>query len=55
MTIRPADPADVPAIAAIYNAGIASGLATFETRPRSPDEVAVTAYSDRCVCAGVGE
>ena len=39
MTIRPARPEDAPAIAAIYNEGIASGLATFETRPRSAQEV----------------
>jgi phosphinothricin acetyltransferase len=39
VTIRSAVPADAPAIAAIYNAGIASGVATFETRPRSADDV----------------
>jgi L-amino acid N-acyltransferase YncA len=37
--IRPARPEDAPAIAAIYNGGIASGAATFETRPRSAQEV----------------
>jgi phosphinothricin acetyltransferase len=31
---------DAPAIAAIYNDGIADRVATFETRPRSPDDVA---------------
>ena len=78
VTIRPARPADAAAIAAIYNEGIAGGVATFETRPRGAEEVAawleedgpllvaadgdevlgwarVTAYSDRCVYAGVGE
>ena len=40
MTVRPAAPEDAAAIAAIYNAGIAGGAATFETRPRSADEVA---------------
>jgi L-amino acid N-acyltransferase YncA len=38
--IRPAQRADVPAIARIYNLGIAGRQATFETRPRSPEEVA---------------
>jgi L-amino acid N-acyltransferase YncA len=39
VTVRPATPADVPAIAAIYNAGIRGRTATFETRERTPDEV----------------
>lgn len=39
MTIRPAREADLTAVAAIYNAGIAEGIATFETRPREPDEL----------------
>ncbi len=39
MTIRPARADDAPAIAAIYNEGIASGQATFETRRRSAQEV----------------
>jgi L-amino acid N-acyltransferase YncA len=39
VTIRPARPEDAPAIAAIYNEGIASGQATFETRPRGAQEV----------------
>ena len=34
---RPATPADAPAIAAIYNQGIADRVATFETEPRSPE------------------
>jgi len=32
-------PADAPAIAAIYNAGIRGRMATFETRERSADDV----------------
>ena len=36
---RPASPDDAEAIAAIYNQGIDDGHATFETRPRSPDEI----------------
>ena len=40
MTARPTTAADAPAIAAIYNEGIAERIATFETRPRTPDEVA---------------
>ncbi len=78
VTIRPARREDAPAIAAIYNEGIADRTATFETHPRDAAEVAawleedgpllvaadgddllgwarVTAYSDRCVYAGVGE
>jgi phosphinothricin acetyltransferase len=38
MTIRPASPADAPAVAAIYNQGIEDRLATLETDLRSPDE-----------------
>jgi phosphinothricin acetyltransferase len=38
--VRAARPADVPAITAIYNRGIAEREATFETRPRGPEEVA---------------
>jgi len=37
---RAATAADAPAIAAIYNDGIADGIATFETRPRTADDVA---------------
>jgi phosphinothricin acetyltransferase len=39
VTIRPAEPADAPAITAIYNEGIAEREATFETRLREPDEI----------------
>ena len=38
-TIRAARPPDAPAIATIYNAGIAGRQATFETRPREPAEI----------------
>ena len=37
--IRPAKPSDAPAIAAIYNQGIAERRATFETRPRQADDL----------------
>ena len=37
--IRPADVRDAPAIAAIYNEGIEGRGATFETTPRSADDV----------------
>jgi L-amino acid N-acyltransferase YncA len=37
--LRPAVPADAPALAAIYNEGIAEREATFETRARSAAEV----------------
>jgi len=36
---RPASPDDAEAIARIYNEGIEDRLATFETRPRSPQDV----------------
>jgi phosphinothricin acetyltransferase len=39
-SVRAAVTADAPAIARIYNEGIADRTATFETRPRSPDDVA---------------
>jgi len=37
--IRAAEPADAPAIARIYNQGIAGRQATFETRPRDVQDV----------------
>ena len=40
MPIRPAGRADAEAMTAIYNEGIADRVATFETRPREPQEVA---------------
>jgi phosphinothricin acetyltransferase len=40
MTPRPALVSDAAAIAAIYNEGIADRVATFETEPRSPEQVA---------------
>jgi L-amino acid N-acyltransferase YncA len=40
MVVRPAQPEDANAVAAIYNHGIAERQATFETRPRRPHEVA---------------
>ena len=39
LTIRAAEPSDAGVIAAIYNQGIEDRLATFETRPRSADDV----------------
>jgi phosphinothricin acetyltransferase len=39
MKARPATPADAPAIARIYSAGIEERVATFETRPRSAADV----------------
>ena len=39
-TIRIATAADTPAIAAIYNEGIADRIATFETEPRTPSQIA---------------
>src|SRR5215813_4819368 len=40
MTARLATPADAAAIAAIYNAGIAERIATFETEPRTAEQIA---------------
>jgi phosphinothricin acetyltransferase len=40
VAIRPAHPADLPAVTAIYNAGIAARTSTFETRPREVAELA---------------
>ena len=39
-TTRIAKPADAAAITAIYNQGIADRIATFETEPRTPDDIA---------------
>jgi L-amino acid N-acyltransferase YncA len=39
MIVRPGQPADAAAIAAIYNEGIADRMATFETEPRRPEDV----------------
>jgi L-amino acid N-acyltransferase YncA len=36
---RAATPGDIVSIAAIYNEGIADRVATFETRPRTPEEI----------------
>ena len=40
LVIRPATAADAMAVAAIYNEGIEDRLATFETRPRTPEDAA---------------
>jgi L-amino acid N-acyltransferase YncA len=37
--VRPAQPEDAEGVAAIYNHGIAERQATFETRPRRPNEI----------------
>ena len=39
LLVRAAAPADAPAIAAIYNEGIADRIATFETRERNAEDV----------------
>jgi phosphinothricin acetyltransferase len=39
MNVRPAHPDDATAIARIYNQGIEDRVATFETRPRTPDDI----------------
>jgi L-amino acid N-acyltransferase YncA len=40
LTTRLATPADAPAITAIYNEGIADRIATFETEPRTAEQIA---------------
>ncbi len=40
LVARLATPADAAAMAAIYNQGIADRVATFETEPRTPEQVA---------------
>ena len=40
LSARPATEADAATIAAIYNQGIADRVATFETEPRRPEQVA---------------
>ena len=40
MTVRAAEAADTPAIARIYNEGIEDRLATFETEPRTAEDIA---------------
>ncbi|HEX8598428.1 MAG TPA: arsinothricin resistance N-acetyltransferase ArsN1 family A [Chloroflexia bacterium] len=39
MQARPATPEDAAAIARIYNQGLEDRIATFETRPRTPEEI----------------
>lgn len=39
VAVRPAEPRDAPAIARIYNEGIETRLATFETEPRTPGDI----------------
>ncbi|MCU0466665.1 MAG: arsinothricin resistance N-acetyltransferase ArsN1 [Anaerolineae bacterium] len=39
ITTRPATPADADAIARIYNHGIEDRIATFETRPRTANDI----------------
>src|ERR1700744_3002877 len=38
--LRPAADRDLPEVAAVYNAGIAERVATFETQPRTVDDIA---------------
>jgi L-amino acid N-acyltransferase YncA len=47
VTTRFARPADAAAIARIYNEGIEDRVATFETEPRTPDDI--DAWLEECV------
>ena len=40
LNVRPTEPSDAPAIAAIYNQGIEDRIATFETEPRTATMIA---------------
>ena len=53
-TTRAATLADAPAIAAIYNQGIADRVATFETEPRSPKDIAVWFVPGRLIMVAEG-
>ena len=53
-TTRPATPADAPAIAGIYNQGIVDRVATFETEPRSPEDIAAWFTSGRLIIMAEG-
>jgi L-amino acid N-acyltransferase YncA len=48
-TTRAAQLVDAPAIAAIYNQGIADRVATFETEPRLPEDIAAWFTSGRLI------
>src|SRR3954471_16258794 len=54
-TTHPATPADSPTIAAFYNQGIADRIATFETEPRSPDDIAGWFTSGRLITVAEGK
>src|SRR3954466_2581984 len=51
---RAATPADASAIAAIYNQGIADRVATFETEPRSPEDIAAWFTPGRLIVVAEG-
>jgi phosphinothricin acetyltransferase len=55
MQVRPAEPADTDAVAAIYNHGIAERQATFETRARRPQEVAAWLEEGRPFLVATGD
>jgi phosphinothricin acetyltransferase len=55
IAIRPARPEDADAVARIYNHGIAERQATFETRPRTADEVRTWLEQGRPFLVAAGE
>ncbi len=55
ITVRPATQDDAEAVAAIYNHGIQERQATFETRPRRPNEVIGWLEEDRPFLVATGE
>ena len=55
LTIRPAQPGDLPSVADIYNAGIAERVATFETAPRTVDDIRTWLDDGQPFIVAVGE
>lgn len=47
LIVRPATPQDAPGMTEIYNEGIADRIATFETNPRSVEDVVAWFAADR--------
>ncbi|UGS36204.1 arsinothricin resistance N-acetyltransferase ArsN1 family A [Capillimicrobium parvum] len=54
VTVRPAAPGDAAAVARIYNEGIEDRVATFETRPRTPDEMEQRIAAEPMIVAARG-
>jgi len=55
VSVRPAEPHDMGAVAAIYNHGIQEREATFETRPRRSEEIAAWLDEGRPFLVATGD